>query len=126
MGHPLSGDRSGKRTKDWALSLIHIFVCAGIEELDDGAGAFAGGEDEDGGRVLTGADALEEAEAVEAGQHEVEDDEVVTGVAGEVVAGDAVRGPIDSEAGAVAEGGGEVIGEAGFIFDQEDAHGGAF
>jgi hypothetical protein len=48
--------------------LGEVVVCAGIEELDDGAGAFAGGEDEDGGCVLAGADALEEAEAVEAGE----------------------------------------------------------
>jgi hypothetical protein len=86
--------------------LAEVVVGAGVEELDDGAGAFAGGEDEDRGCVLAGADALEEAEAVEAGKHEVEDDEVVAEVAGKVVAGEAVGGPVDGEAGAVAEGGG--------------------
>jgi hypothetical protein len=103
--------------------LGEVVVCAGVEELDDGAGAFAGGEDEDGGRVLAGADALKEAEAVETGKHEVEDDEVVAEVAGAVVACETVGGPVDSEAGAVAEGGGEIFGEADFIFDEQDAHG---
>jgi hypothetical protein len=105
--------------------LGEVVVGTGVEELDDEGGAFFGGEDEDGGRVLAGADALKEAESVEPGQHKVQDYEVVAEVAGVVVTGEAVRGPIDSEAGAVAESGGEVIGEAGFIFDEQDAHGGS-
>ncbi len=69
------------------------------------SGAVFGGEDEHGGGIFAGAQAAQNAEAVEFGQHEIKNDEIVDAIAGGVVAGFAVRGPIDCEAGAIAQGG---------------------
>ena len=40
-----------------------------------------------------------------------------------VVAGFAVGGPVHREAGAVAQGGGKIVGKPDFVFDEQDAHG---
>ena len=68
------------------------------------------------------ADAVEDAEAVETGEHEVEDDEVVAVAFGEVGSGAAVRGAVDGESGALAEGRGDVFGESYLVFDEKSAH----
>ena len=102
--------------------LGEVVVCAGVEQLNDGAGAVFGGEDEHRGGVFAGTQAAQNAEAVEFGQHEIENDEIVDAIAGGVVAGLAVRGPIDREAGAVAQGGSEVFRQPNFVFHQQNAH----
>jgi hypothetical protein len=101
-----------------------VVVCAGIEELNDGVLALLGGEDEDRGGVFARAHATKEAVAVEFGEHEIEDDEVVAEIASCVVACFPVGGPVDGEAGAVAEGGREIVGEPDFVFHEQHTHGG--
>jgi len=105
--------------------LGEVVVCAGVQQLDDCVFAFFRGEDENGGRVFAGAHAAEEAVAIELGEHEIEDDEVVAEIAGCVVAGFSVGGPVDGESGPVAEGGGEIVGEADLVFYEQHAHGGS-
>jgi hypothetical protein len=104
--------------------LGEVVVCAGIEELDDGVLAFFGGEDEDRCRVFAGAHAAKEAVSVEFGKHEVEDDEVVAEITGCVIASFTIGGPVDGETGAVAQGGGEIVGQADFVFYEQHTHGG--
>ena len=99
-----------------------VVVCAGVKELDDGVLAFFGREDEDRGGVFAGAHAAKEAEAVEFGEHEVEDDEVVAEIAGCVIACFAIGGPVDGKAWTIAEGGREVVGETNFVFNEQNAH----
>ena len=102
-----------------------IVVRTGVEELDDSVLAFFCSEDENGGGIFAGAHAAEEAVAVELGEHEVENDEVVTEIGCSVVAGFTVRGPIDGKTGSVAEGGGEIVGKPNFVFNEQNAHGGS-
>src|SRR6185503_2637290 len=99
-----------------------VVVCTVIQELDDGFLAFLRGKDEDGCGIVTGAHAAKQALTVEFGEHEVEDDEVVTEVTGCIVSRFAVLSPIDCEAGAVAQGCGEILSETDLIFDQQHAH----
>ena len=103
--------------------LGEVVVGAGVEQLDDGVLAPSLAV-----RMRTGVASWRarrrrsRLEAVELGQHQVENDEVVAAVAGEVVAGLAVGGPIDRETGTVAQGGGQVVRQPNFIFHEQDAH----
>ncbi len=106
--------------------LGEVVVCAGVEQLDDGVLALFRGEDEDGGRIFAGAHAAQDAVAVELGQHQVEDHEVVAEIARSVVAGLAIGGPVDGKARAVAQGGSKIVGQPDFIFDEQDAHNAEF
>jgi hypothetical protein len=102
-----------------------IVVCTGVEELDDGVLPFFGGKDENGCWVFAGAHAAEEAVAVELGKHEVENDEVITEIGCSVVTGFTIGDPVDCEAGAIAEGSGEIVGKPDFVFNEQNAHGGS-
>jgi hypothetical protein len=64
----------------------------------------------------------DDAEAIEAGEHEVEEEEVVVGELGQAAPSEPVLGAVDGEAAALAQGCGDVVGEAEFIFDDEDSH----
>jgi len=105
--------------------LGEVVVGTGVEELDDGVLSFFGSEDENGCGIFAGAHAAEKTLAIELGQHEVEDDEVVAEIGCSVVAGFAIDGPINGEARAVAQGGGEIVSEADLVFYEQNAHGGS-
>ncbi len=80
----------------------------------------AGGEEQDRGGFLV-AQAAEDGPAVEAGEHDVEDDGVVVGLEGAVEALLAVGGGVDGVA-LFAEGVGEGGTEVGVVFDEEHFH----
>jgi len=102
--------------------LGEIIVSAGIEEFDNDLLPFFCGEDENGSWILAGANAFEDALAVELREHEVEDDEVVTEIACGIVSGLAIGSPVDSKSGGIAQGGGKIFGQPDLVFDQQHTH----
>jgi hypothetical protein len=64
----------------------------------------------------------DDAETIETGEHEVEEEEIVVGELGHGRAVGAGCGAVYGEAAALAQGCGDVVGEAEFIFDDEDSH----
>ena len=80
-------------------------------------------------RISTGVGSLRarrrfsSAQAVEFGQHQVQNHQVVDAVAGKVVAGLAVRGPVHRKAGAVAQGRSQVVRQPNLVFHKQHAHG---
>lgn len=83
-----------------------------------------GGEEEAGDVGVEGADALEEFEAVEAGHHDVEDENVGPPGAGGGEGGGAVGGGADFPAGHF-EGYADEFCQHGFVVGYEDADGAA-
>ena len=104
--------------------LGEVVVGAGVEAGDDVEVGVAGGEHQDGRAVARLAEAFGDGEAVEAGEHDVEDDDVEGVGEGEGEAVCAVGGD-DCGMAFFFEATLEEAGEARFVFDDEDLHGGA-
>ena len=79
------------------------------------------GQDEDRRGAAGGAPAFQDRQAVDVRQTEIKNDQVIRfGVAFESSVF-TVGGEVAGKAG-IAQGGANVIGDAGFVFDYEDAH----
>ena len=118
--------QSGQRGMGCQLAQVEglgkVVVGPGVEQLHNGLRALLRRQHQHRRGVLAAAQALQNAQAVELGQHQVEDDEVVAEVLGKLVADQAVLGPIHRETGAVAQGRGQVVGQPHLIFHQQNAH----
>ena len=101
-----------------------VIVGAEFEAFDAVFDGIAGGEEEDGDGGAGAAEFLEDGPAVEAGEHDVEDDEGVLVGAGEVEGIEAAGGDVQQEA-AFGEAFLEVEDGVGIIFNEEDFHAGA-
>jgi hypothetical protein len=100
----------------------HVVVGSGVEAVDFVGDGVAGGEHEDWGGELVAAQAATEADAVDFGEGDVEDEEVVLGGGHAVPAHFAVGREIDDVL-AIAQGFVEHFGEVDIIFDDKNAHG---
>ena len=100
-----------------------VVVGSGVESVHAVGDEAAGGEHEDGDGVLALADLAADGEAVEFGEHEVEEDEVGGFFEGEGEALFAVGGG-DHAMSFCFEGVGEADAQGGFVFDEKDAGGG--
>jgi hypothetical protein len=107
-----------------------LFEREGLDEIVVGSGAEAanaildgvfGGEDKDVGVGAVVAEAAKEGEAVEAGEHEIEDDDVIFVALGEPETLGAVGGEVDGVA-AVAQAAGDGALKALRVLDVQDAH----
>ena len=105
-----------------AEGLGDIVVGADLEAADFVFLGAAGGEHEDGEAGAGLAEALADGEAVEFGQHEVENDEIQRGIEATFGGGQAVGGDVHLVTGAA-----EKVHQPGakdrFVFDNEDVHG---
>ena len=61
-------------------------------------------------------------QAIDLRQHQIQDDEVVASLPGQLLAYLAVFGAVDGEARAFAQSGGQIVRQPHFIFDDEDTH----
>lgn len=126
MGIVLAADEcadAGKELGEFE-GFDEVVVGTEIEAPDAVLGGVASGEDEDVAGGVRGAQGFEDGEAVDLGEHEVEDDDIVLSGAGEAESVFAVAGGIDSVTGfleALDHG----FAERCEIFDDENAHGGA-
>ena len=102
--------------------LGEVVVGTGVEQFDDLRAFVPGSQDQDRSHVFAAAHLTHDTEAVETGQHEVEQKEVVVAVFGERDAIKAIFGAVDREAATLAQGLGDVIGEANLIFDDKHSH----
>jgi hypothetical protein len=122
---PASDERFGAGDEFAEIERLgEIIVCAGVEEFNDDLLPFLCSEDENGGWILAGAHASEEALAVEPGEHEVKDDKVVAEIACGIIAGFAIRSPVDGETGGIAQGGSKIFGQPDLVLNQQHTHGG--
>jgi hypothetical protein len=94
-----------------------VVIGAGVEAADAVFGVVLAGEDDDVGGDAFFAHLVEEGEAVDVREAEVEDDDFVLAGGGEAVAGGAVFGDIDGEAGLLEDGGDEGL-DGLIIFDK--------
>jgi hypothetical protein len=101
--------------------LAEIVVGARLEAGDALVPGVAGGEDDDRDRVAGGAPALQDLEAGQAGQAEIEDHRVVSGLAAEELAVDPVVGCVRGVAGALQVRG-EVRRQRLVVLDQQQSH----
>jgi len=101
--------------------LGHIIVGASVEAFDDVGNGVAGGEHQDGNVLLDFAETLSDLNAVESGQHDIEEYEVELVVFGEGDGGEAVVGQAN---GVIVffEAAAEDLGHSCFVFDYEDLH----
>ena len=102
--------------------LGQVIVGPGVEQLDDLRRLVARGENEDGGHVLAATNLAHNTEAIESRQHEVEQQEVVVLELGERGPVRAILGTVHREAAALTQGFGDIVGEPGFIFNDQDSH----
>jgi hypothetical protein len=100
-----------------------VVVGSGVEAFDALVDFAAGGEEEDGGGVGALAELFDYGEAVHAWEHDVHDDGVEGGGADAFDGFIAAGGDFDGEP-AFGEAEVEGAGGAGFIFYDEDFHGG--
>jgi hypothetical protein len=100
----------------------HVVVGAGVEAIDFVGDGVAGGEHQDWCGELAAAQAATEVDAVDLGEGDVEDEEVVLGGGHAVPADFAVLGEIDGVL-AIAQGFVEHFGEVDIVFYDKDAHG---
>ncbi len=100
----------------------HVVVGAGVEAVDFVSDGVAGGEHEYRCGELVAAQAATEIDAVNFGEGDVEDEEVVLGGGHAVPARFPILGEIDGVL-AIAEGFAEHFGEVYIIFYDKDAHG---
>jgi hypothetical protein len=101
--------------------LGEVIIGAFFKEFDFIGGGIASREDEDGGVLSVGAEAAEEVEAADAREHEVEDDEVVTGGGSELPGAEAIVDDVEGVAFG-AEAASYEVGDFLFVFDKEQAH----
>jgi hypothetical protein len=102
-----------------------VIIGAAIEAADAVLAGVAGGEDEDTGGGFAFAEGAEDVHAVDAGEHEVEKDDIVFARESKAEAVWAVGGGVDGVTGfgeAFAKG----FSQGGGIFDDEESHGGFF
>lgn|GEM_PF-5944139 len=98
-----------------------VVVGAGIEAGDSVFDGILGGQHEDGGGVILGADGSADFDAVGGGDHDVKDDSGVGVFDDEVEGGFSIAGDIGGVSG-FADGSFEFGGDNEVVFDDEDAH----
>ena len=101
--------------------LDEVVVGAQFQPLDP-VGHLVAGAQEQNRRLAQLPDAAQHIPAVDAGQHHVEQDQVVLPGGGQVQALDAVSGHID-HVGMFGQTLAHVGGSLGFVFDDQDSHG---
>ena len=102
--------------------LGQVVVGAGVEALDDVGESVTGGEHEDGSLFAAEPEAFGDFEAVGAGEHDVEEDEVKGAAAGKLEGGATIAGKVDG-VGLFAEATDQEVGHFGVVFDDQDVHG---
>ena len=110
------GQQFGKRER-----LREIVVAAGLEPADPIVDGALRAQEKDGRRLARGPEAFDQADAVELGQHHVDDGGVVVRRLDERQARLAVGGMID-RIPRLLQAAGDERGNLGIIFDDEDAH----
>ena len=113
-----AGQQLGERER-----LGEVVVAAGLQAVHAVVDAVPRAEEQhrrgDGGVAERG----DQAEAVEAGQHHVDDGRVVAARARQLETGHAVLGDVDGKA-LLAQAAGDEPGDAAIVFDDEDPHAG--
>jgi hypothetical protein len=102
--------------------LGHVIVATAFEAEDALIDGAARGEDEDRGADTLRAEALDQLEAVDVGEGEVDDHSVVDAFEGEAFGFGSVGAGVDAKAG-FGEGPGKKLTNGGVIFDDEQPHG---
>jgi hypothetical protein len=121
VGYPLAATDEGLRTGD-ELSQIEglgeVVVGAGVEQINDGGGLAAGGQDQHRGLIPRGAQLLQQGAAVEQGQHQIEHNQVVAAILGEGHAQHAIGRMIDGKSRPLAQGRRDILRQPGLVLDQ--------
>src|SRR6185437_14713901 len=99
-----------------------VIVRSGIEQLDNGGALVARSQYKNGSLVTAAANAANDTEAVETGQHQIEQQQVVVLKFGHGGTVGAVFGRVDGEAAALAQRLGDVVGQPGFVLHHEHSH----
>src|SRR5689334_13138937 len=89
--------------------LAEIVISTSVEQLDGGGSAVLCGEDQDRSRVISRAQVPQDGQAIDLRQHQIQNDEVVASLPGQLLAYLAVLGAVDGEARAFAQSGGQII-----------------
>ena len=127
-GFRLAGGAAAEQSAKTSLEfgdgegLGHVVVAAAFEAEDALVDGAARGEDEDGRGDSLGAEALDQLQAVDVGEGEVDDERVVDAFEGEPLGFAAVGASVDAKAG-FGERAGEKLANGGVIFDDEQPHG---
>ena len=102
--------------------LGEIVICARIEQRDNRTCFPLGGQNEHRSSIPASAHLLQDPHAIQSGQHQVQDDQVVAGVFRKVQTGETVLGAVDGEVGPFAQGGGYVLRQPHLVFHQQNPH----
>ena len=65
---------------------------------------------------------FEQAEAIQPGQHQVENDQVIAAVLGKMQAGQPIFRAVDGEAGTIAQSGSHIFRQPHLVFDHQYPH----